>query len=118
MPPPFPPHQGRDPEAATGFLDEITLLKRLKGAPHIIQLVDAEVHRAEGMICMVLECGDIDLARLLQVGWAAGRGSACVFVCVCVLQRGRERERTRERNSPEGERRERGGGISLECVNV
>lgn len=57
---------GRDVEAATGFLDEINLLSRLKGAPNIIQLIDAEVHQNEGLIYMVLECGDIDLARLLQ----------------------------------------------------
>lgn len=57
---------GRDPEAASGFLDEITLLNRLRGAPNIIQLIDSEVHHQEGLIYMVLECGDIDLARLLQ----------------------------------------------------
>ena len=57
---------GRDPEAASGFLDEITLLNRLRGASNIIQLIDSEVHHQEGLIYMVLECGDIDLARLLQ----------------------------------------------------
>lgn len=35
--------QGRDAEAATGFIDEITLLQALKGKPNIIQLIDAEV---------------------------------------------------------------------------
>jgi serine/threonine-protein kinase TTK/MPS1 len=58
--------QGRDAEAAAGFLDEITLLLRLRGRPAIVQLVDAEVHKSEGLIYMVLEYGDIDLARLLQ----------------------------------------------------
>lgn len=57
---------GRDPEAAAGFLDEITLLNRLRGRSNIIQLIDSEVHQAEGIIMMVLEYGDIDLARLLQ----------------------------------------------------
>ena len=57
---------GRDQEAATGFLDEITLLARLKGKSNIIQLIDSEVHKREGIIYMVLECGDIDLAKLLQ----------------------------------------------------
>lgn len=57
--------QGRDAEAASGFLDEITLLKSLKGKSNIIQLYDSEVVRAEGLIFMVLEYGDIDLARLL-----------------------------------------------------
>jgi len=57
---------GRDEEAASGFLDEITLLTRLLGKSNIIQLIDSEVHRRDGIIYMVLECGDIDLARLLQ----------------------------------------------------
>lgn len=57
---------GRDQEAATGFLDEITLLTRLKGKSNIIQLIDSEVHKKDGIIYMVLECGDIDLAKLLH----------------------------------------------------
>lgn len=56
----------RDKEAAAGFLDEITLLRRLRGHHNIIQLIDAEVLGREGIILMVLEYGDIDLARLLQ----------------------------------------------------
>ncbi|EIE22690.1 kinase-like protein, partial [Coccomyxa subellipsoidea C-169] len=56
---------GRDHEAAAGFIDEITLLQRLRGHSNIIQLIDAEVIRGEGLIYMVLEYGDIDLARLL-----------------------------------------------------
>ena len=37
---------GRDREAAAGFIDEITLLQRLRGHSNIIQLIDAEVrHR-------------------------------------------------------------------------
>ena len=35
--------QGRDREAASGFIDEITLLQRLQGCQNIIQLIDAEV---------------------------------------------------------------------------
>ncbi|KAL0032168.1 hypothetical protein WJX77_008646 [Trebouxia sp. C0004] len=57
--------QGKDSEASKGFVDEITLLQRLRGKQNIIQLVDAEVIQAEGTIYMVLEYGDIDLARLL-----------------------------------------------------
>ena len=34
--------QGRDHEAAAGFIDEIALLQRLKGHSNIIQLIDAE----------------------------------------------------------------------------
>ena len=35
--------EGRDEEAASGFIDEITLLQRLRGNSNIIQLIDAEV---------------------------------------------------------------------------
>jgi serine/threonine-protein kinase TTK/MPS1 len=35
--------QGRDAEAAAGFVDEITILKRLRGRSNIIQLVDSQV---------------------------------------------------------------------------
>lgn len=67
---------GCDAEAAAGFLDEITLLNRLRGRSNIIQLIDSEVHRAQSLIYMVLEYGDIDLARLLQKQEAARRERA------------------------------------------
>jgi hypothetical protein len=73
---------GRDAEAAAGFIDEIALLETLRGRANIIQLVDAEVHHREGLIFVVLEYGDIDLARLLQrrdrqrAEQAAGRAAA------------------------------------------
>lgn len=35
---------GRDAEAASGFIDEINLLLRLKNKPNIIQLVDSQVN--------------------------------------------------------------------------
>ena len=57
---------GCDVEAANGFIDEIMLLTKLRGKSNIIQLIDSEVHRQLNMIFMVLEYGDIDLARLLQ----------------------------------------------------
>jgi len=65
---------GRDAEAAAGFMDEIGLLTRLRGQPGIVQLVDAEVVPAEGLILMVLEYGDIDLARLLARQARQNRG--------------------------------------------
>lgn len=37
--------QGRDAEAASGFIDEITLLQRLRNKPNIIQLIDSQVRR-------------------------------------------------------------------------
>jgi serine/threonine-protein kinase TTK/MPS1 len=57
--------QGRDPEAAAGFADEIELLRRLQGKPNIIQLIDAQVFDDEGLINVVQECCEIDLTRLL-----------------------------------------------------
>lgn len=38
--------QGRDAEAASGFLDEINLLRRLRGKQNIIQLIDAQASDA------------------------------------------------------------------------
>ena len=40
--------QGRDAEAASGFLDEIKLLNSLAGRSNIIQLIDSEVRRGGG----------------------------------------------------------------------
>lgn len=34
---------GRDAEAASGFIDEINLLQRLRNKPNIIQLIDSQV---------------------------------------------------------------------------
>ncbi|KAL4539201.1 hypothetical protein Ndes2526B_g02541 [Nannochloris sp. 'desiccata'] len=64
---------GCDTEAASGFLDEITLLTKLRGKSNIIQLIDSEVHKLQNLIYMVLEYGDIDLARLLQKQEASRR---------------------------------------------
>lgn len=58
--------EGREKEAAAGFMDEITLLKRFTGRHHIIQLVDSQIFRDSGIIYMILEYGEVDLARLLQ----------------------------------------------------
>ena len=45
-------NQGRDAEAATGFLDEIKLLNSLAGRSNIIQLIDSEASGAE-RACLV-----------------------------------------------------------------
>jgi serine/threonine-protein kinase TTK/MPS1 len=58
--------QGREKETIAGFMDEIRLLQSLRGKDNIIQLVDAEVCKTEGLIYVVLEYGEIDLARLLS----------------------------------------------------
>lgn len=56
---------GKEHETVAGFIDEIELLKTLRGRDNIIQLVDAEVCPKEKLIFMVLEFGEIDLAHML-----------------------------------------------------
>ena len=72
--------QGREKETIAGFMDEIRLLQSLRGKDNIIQLVDAEVCKTEGLIYVVLEYGEIDLARLLskreKQARAKGKGGA------------------------------------------
>ncbi|KAJ3108549.1 Dual-specificity kinase, spindle pole body (SPB) duplication and spindle checkpoint function [Phlyctochytrium planicorne] len=58
--------KGQDSTAVTGFLNEIDLLNRLSGSEHIICLVDSEVNDMDGVIYMILEYGEIDLARLIS----------------------------------------------------
>lgn len=57
-----------DPETLAGYMNEIALLKRLDGNQRIIRLLDSEVKGAgaRGQLLLVMECGEIDLARLLQ----------------------------------------------------
>lgn len=47
------------------YANEIGLLKKLRGSPTIIELFDAEVRKETGMIQLIMEYGDIDLAKLL-----------------------------------------------------
>ncbi len=48
------------------YANEINLLKKLKGtSPYIIDLVDSEISREDLAVTMLLEAGDIDLAKLL-----------------------------------------------------
>jgi serine/threonine-protein kinase TTK/MPS1 len=78
-------------EEIVGYRNEITLLRRLEGNKRIIRLIDAEMkgvppgmglgngadgekgggergsaERGKGSLMMVMECGEIDLAHLLQ----------------------------------------------------
>ena len=59
-----------DAETMSGYMNEISLLKRLEGNSRIIRLVDSEVKAggggSKGLLMLVMECGEIDLARLLQ----------------------------------------------------
>eukprot|EP00873_Tetraselmis_striata_P044244 jgi/Tetstr1/464508/TSEL_009266.t1 len=56
---------GRDSESASGFVDEIRMLHKLRKKDNIIQLVDAEVAERDKTIYLVLEYGEIDLATML-----------------------------------------------------
>ena len=48
------------------YINEIELLKRLQGSsPYIIDFVDAEVNKDEMYIAIVMEAGDVDLAKVL-----------------------------------------------------
>lgn len=49
------------------YVNEIKLLQRLKGSsPYIIDLVDTEIDREEMYIGMVMEAGEVDLAKVLS----------------------------------------------------
>lgn len=53
-----------DESCVTGFKGEIDLLMKLKKEPRVVKLVDHTI--SEGSIFLVMECGDLDLARVLQ----------------------------------------------------
>ena len=59
-----------DAETMKGYMNEIGLLKRLEGNNRIIQLFDSEVKAGpggtKGYLMLIMECGEIDLAKLLQ----------------------------------------------------
>lgn len=49
-----------------GYINEIKLLKSLSGSAYTIQLFNYEINREENFISMVMEAGDVDLAKVLQ----------------------------------------------------
>lgn len=49
-----------------GYINEIKLLKSLSGSAYTIQLFNYEINREENYISMVMEAGDVDLAKVLQ----------------------------------------------------
>ncbi|KAJ7670256.1 kinase-like domain-containing protein [Mycena rosella] len=59
-----------DSETMNGYMNEIALLKRLDGNSRIIRLIDSEVKAgpggSKGHLFLVMECGEIDLARLIS----------------------------------------------------
>lgn len=48
------------------YVNEINLLKKLKGSRHIIELIDYEINREEMYISIIMEAGDTDLAKVLN----------------------------------------------------
>lgn len=65
------------------YTNEIDLLKRLQGSsPYIIELVDHVINTAERSIAMLLEPGDIDLAKLLnqRLKAATAAGSTAAYL--------------------------------------
>ncbi|TFK28082.1 Pkinase-domain-containing protein [Coprinopsis marcescibilis] len=59
-----------DTETMSGYMNEIALLKRLEGNNRIIRLIDSEVKPgpggSKGHLLLVMECGEVDLAKLLS----------------------------------------------------
>ncbi|KAL7421178.1 Serine/threonine kinase mps1 [Cryptotrichosporon argae] len=59
-----------DAETYQSYTNEIELLKRLRGHDRIIQLIDHQITFSQGnrpkMLMMVMECGEIDFAALLD----------------------------------------------------
>jgi Protein kinase domain len=60
---------GRDTEAANGFLDEITLLNKLRGKANIIQLVDAEVSQSRCMTMIVISTSALQIHNHAGAPW-------------------------------------------------
>ncbi|TPX33476.1 hypothetical protein SmJEL517_g03637 [Synchytrium microbalum] len=58
--------RGLEADAVEDYMNEIALLQRLKNNSRIIHLYDSEVNLERGVILMVLEYGEIDLAHLLM----------------------------------------------------
>lgn len=59
-----------DSETMNGYLNELALLKRLEGNSRIIRLIDSEVkpgaRGSKGYLMLVMEMGEVDLARLIS----------------------------------------------------
>lgn len=77
-----------DASTMSGFLDEVKLLRKLRGKEHIVQLIAYEYIPAEMLLYIVLEFGEVDLSRLLTKrrekkaktaqakGWSAEKAAA------------------------------------------
>ncbi|KXS14400.1 kinase-like protein [Gonapodya prolifera JEL478] len=58
--------RGADRSAVEGYVNEIRLLKKLRGNSRIIGMTDWEVDERGAVIFVVMECGDADLAHVLR----------------------------------------------------
>ena len=54
-----------DTHTKNSYLTEIQLLKKLSGYNCIIKLIDAELSEVTSSLKIVLECGEIDFAKIL-----------------------------------------------------
>lgn len=64
--------EGMDRKAIEGYANEISLLKRLRGNPAIIQMYDSEVDIKRKSIFVVMELGEVDLNHVLRQRALAG----------------------------------------------
>ncbi|KAJ2157498.1 Dual-specificity kinase, spindle pole body (SPB) duplication and spindle checkpoint function [Coemansia sp. RSA 552] len=55
-----------DVQAIEGYVNEIILLRKFEGNPYIVQLFDAEINKERGLLHMVMEFGETDLASVLK----------------------------------------------------
>ncbi|KAJ1727855.1 Dual-specificity kinase, spindle pole body (SPB) duplication and spindle checkpoint function, partial [Coemansia biformis] len=55
-----------DVQTIEGYMNEIILLRKFEGNPYIIQLFDAEINKERGLLHMVMEFGETDLANVLK----------------------------------------------------
>jgi len=57
---------GMDERSIAGYSNEIALLKRLRGNPSIIRLLDSQVNMDRKAIFLVMEVGEVDLNHVLD----------------------------------------------------
>ena len=53
-------------KAVEGYANEISLLRRLRGNPAIIQMYDSEVDIKRKAIYLVMELGEVDLNHVVS----------------------------------------------------
>eukprot|EP01080_Neovahlkampfia_damariscottae_P001675 gene1675-444_t len=58
--------RGVNRQTMMGFINEIQMLKQLRGKKTIVQYVDSEIRKSDATLYLVMECGDTDLSSLLK----------------------------------------------------